>query len=59
MNLKIDRAAVKTALRTAGALMVGNAFVAPLLLDNRNWLGIGALMLVGVGAILLTSFKGE
>ena len=59
MNLKIDSVAVKAAIRTAGALMLGNAFVAPLLLDNRNWIGITALVLVGFGAILVTSFKGE
>lgn len=59
MNLKIDSVAVKAAIRTAGALMLGNAFVAPLLLDNRNWIGITALVLVGFGAILITSFKGE
>ena len=55
----LDFPAIKTALRTAGALMIGNAFVAPLLFDNRNWLGIGTLLVMGTCAIVSTSLKGD
>ena len=51
---KLDGAGVKAAVRTAGALMLGNAFVAPLLLGNRDWLGVFILAALGVVAIIVT-----
>ncbi|PUE56465.1 hypothetical protein B9Z44_14560 [Limnohabitans curvus] len=59
MKNKFDFPAIKTAFRTAGALMIGNAFVAPLLFDNRNWLGVVTLLVTGTCAIVLTSLKGD
>jgi hypothetical protein len=54
-----DFPAIKTALRTAGALMIGNAFVAPFLFNNRNWTGILALFFIGFCFIITTSLKGD
>ena len=51
---KIDGAGVKAAVRTAGALMLGNAFVAPLLFGNRDWKNIATLLALGVVAIIVT-----
>jgi len=60
MKLKFDSVSIKTGLRTAGSLMVGNAFVAPLILDNKNWVNIGLLLFLGIFLILATSFsKGD
>jgi hypothetical protein len=56
-KLKLDRAALKTALRTAGALMLGNAFVGVLLLGNRDWLAVLALLVAGGAVIILTSIE--
>jgi hypothetical protein len=55
----LDIPAIKTAFRTAGALMVGNAFVAPFLFNNRNWTSIVYLLVVGISFIILTSLKGD
>ena len=54
---KLDFVAVRTAIRTAGALMIGNAFIAPLLLGNRNWAGLAGLMAAGFLAIIATSLE--
>jgi hypothetical protein len=54
---KLDRAALKTALRTAGALMLGNAFVAVLLLGNRDWFAVVALLVAAAAVIILTSIE--
>jgi hypothetical protein len=59
MKNKFDFPAIKTAFRTAGALMIGNALIAPLLFDNRNWVGITTLLCAGVCAILIFSLKGD
>lgn len=59
MKNKFDFPAIKTAFRTAGALMIGNSFVAPLIFENRNWLGILALSIFGFCFIIITSFKGD
>ncbi len=40
MKFRFDVAALKAAVRTAGALMIGNAFVAVLLLGNHDWFGV-------------------
>lgn len=56
-RFKLDRAALKTALRTAGALMLGNAFVGVLLLGNRDWLAVLALLVAGGAVIILTSIE--
>jgi len=55
MKFKLDWPLITAAVRTAGALMVGNVFVSSILLGNRNWLGLGALLLFGILAIIVTS----
>ena len=55
MTFLLDKPAVMTALRTAGALMLGNVFIAVLLLGNRNWLTLIALFVLGLAVILLCS----
>ncbi len=45
----------KTACRTAGALMMGNAVVAVLILNNRYWLGVAALLILGLAVIIVAS----
>lgn len=57
MKFRFDVAALKAAVRTAGALMIGNAFVAVLLLGNHDWFGVGALLGLGVFAIVITSIE--
>ena len=57
MKFKIDWAGIKTAGRTLGALMVGNVFVAAMLLDNRHWLGLAMLLAIGVALIIFTSIE--
>ena len=54
---KIDWTAVRTAARTAGALMIGNVFVAAMLLGNRNWLLLISLLVIGTLLIILTSIE--
>ena len=55
MELKIDWVALRTALQTAGSLMVGNVGVAANLLGNRNWPALGTLLVVGSGVISSTA----
>lgn len=55
MKLKFDWPAIIAAVRTAGALMVGNVFVSALLLGNRNWVSLGALLGWGLIVIISTS----
>jgi len=55
MELKIDWVALRTALRTAGSLMVGNVGVAAILLGNRNWPALGTLLVVGSGVNVFNS----
>lgn len=57
MKFKIDVAAIKTACRTAGALMIGNAFVGVLLLGNRDWFSLATLLVAGWCVIILTSIE--
>ena len=54
-ELKVDWTSVKTAARTSGALMVGNVFVAAMLLGNRAWLSLISFLLIGTVLIMLTS----
>ena len=56
---KIDYAAFKGAIRTAGALMVGNFFVAVFVFDKTAWIPLSVLLAVGVAAIILTSLEKE
>jgi hypothetical protein len=56
--MKIEWSDVRTALRTAGALIVGNSFVAPVILKSQGhveW----ALLLGGFVLILIMSAKGK
>lgn len=57
MKYKIDVPGLKAALRTAGALMLGNAFVAPLLAGNRDWPSLLVLAVLGVVAIISTCIE--
>lgn len=59
MKEKFDFPAIKTAFRTAGALMVGNSLIAPMIFENHNWPGILSLFFLGVCLIVFTSFKGD
>ena len=59
MKTKLDYSAIKTAVRAAGATMVGNSFIAALLLDTQNWKRIVALFIAGFCVILIFSFKGD
>ncbi len=54
-KLKVDWTSVKTAARTSGSLMVGNVFVAAMLLGNRAWLSLISLLVIGTVLIMLTS----
>lgn len=58
-KIKLDRAALKVALRTVGSLMLGNAFVAVLLLGNRDWRGLSTLLIAGGAVIIITCFEFE
>jgi len=55
MKFALDKTAAATAVRTAGALMVGNAFVGVLVLEKSNWLGLSLLLALGISAIIFTS----
>lgn len=57
MKLTIDWSVVLAAARTAGALMVGNVFVAVFLLGNRHWFEMAGLFGLGGGVIILASFQ--
>ncbi len=59
MRSRIDWPSAKAALRTAGALMVGNVFVAGLLTPHPNWLGLALLLLAGGAVIMLTSLLAK
>ncbi len=54
---KIDNSAALGAIRTAGALMVGNAFVGALVMEKRNWLELAILLVLGISAIITSSFQ--
>lgn len=57
MKIRIDWTSATAALRTAGALMVGNTFVAPFVLGNRNWPALVALLTTGLALIIITSMS--
>ena len=59
MKITLDFPSFLGAIRTAGALMLGNAFVAPLILNYTNWPRILALASIGCAAIIVTSIKRE
>jgi hypothetical protein len=59
VKYKLDTPAFLTGLRTAGALMVGNVFVAVAILDNRNWFSLGCLLAGGFTVIICSSLKGN
>jgi hypothetical protein len=54
---KIDWPSFNTGVRTVGALMTGNAFVAAFILDNKHTLGMVGLGFLGITAIISTSVK--
>jgi hypothetical protein len=59
MKTDLDYPAIKTALRAAGATMIGNAFIAAMLLEAHNWVRILSLLVAGFCLIITVSFKGE
>ena len=56
-KFRLDPAAIKAAMRTAGALMFGNGIVGPLLLGNRDWVNIALLIFAGLLVIIVTSIE--
>lgn len=56
-SVVFDVEAAKGAIRTAGALMTGNVFVAYFVFGNRSIASLGALFASGILTILLTSLK--
>jgi hypothetical protein len=60
MNRKIDWVSFKAAVRTAGALMLGNVAVGVLLLEKSNMMNLTALFIIGLGVTIAASFqKGD
>lgn len=57
MKIEFDKAGVKTAVRTAGALMVGNAFVGYFVLNKRDIIDIVALFSLGLLVIIFASIS--
>lgn len=49
---RVDWPNIKAAICTAGALMVGNVFVAILILGNKNYAGMLLLLIAGMTAII-------
>jgi hypothetical protein len=47
MKLKFDVVAILAAIRTAGALMLGNVAIAAIVLNNRNYVTLVALFVLG------------
>lgn len=54
-KLQIDWPAVKVAARTSGALMIGNVFINALVLGNRHWPELVALLVLGAAVIIVAS----
>lgn len=54
--MKIDLGDVKAALRTAGALLVGNSFVVPILAKTNDHV-VWILLIAGAMLIFAMSFK--
>ncbi len=59
MAIEIEWINIKTGVRTAGSLMVGNAFVANLVTGNKEWISLAVLLFFGVSAIIITSVKSK
>jgi hypothetical protein len=57
MKLKIDWISIKGAIRTAGALVVGNFFVAILAFSNTEYAALAIVFLIGAAAIIGTSIQ--
>ena len=57
--MKLNYPAVLTALRTAGALMLGNVFVSIFLFDNENWKALAWLCGLALAAIITTSIESR
>jgi hypothetical protein len=56
---KLDYEAIKAAVRTSGALMVGNVFVNAALSENVVWRNLGILLIIGVFVIIAVSILKE
>jgi hypothetical protein len=57
LKLNIDWIGIKGAIRTAGALMIGNALIAVLVLGKSNYGELLLLFFLGVAAIIGTSME--
>ena len=57
MKIKFDWVGFKGGVRTAGALMLGNAFIGHLVLENENFLKLGALLCLGAAIIISTCIE--
>ena len=57
MRKFIDLEAVKAAFRTAGALMMGNAFVGYFVLDKHDLLKLVEIGTIGLVLIVSASYK--
>ena len=55
MTFSFSKPDFKAGLRASGSMMTGNACVAFLIFDNRNWGNLFVLMMGGLALILLTS----
>ena len=55
MAFSFSKPDFKAGLRASGSMMTGNACVAFLIFDNRNWGNLFVLMMGGLALILLTS----
>jgi hypothetical protein len=56
--MKLDLSDVKAALRTAGALLVGNSFVVPILARTNDYV-VWSLLIAGSVLILIMSLKKD
>ena len=59
MAFSFSKPDFKAGLRASGSMMTGNACVAFLIFDNKNWESLAYLLVCGLSLILLTSVSFE
>jgi hypothetical protein len=57
MKTKVNWTSFLAAVRTAGALMAGNVFVALFVLKNKDYVSLWLLLLLGIAAIIVASLE--
>jgi hypothetical protein len=57
LKLKIDWPGIRAAIRTAGALMLGNTFIAVLILGKNMTYELWVLFFLGMAAIIVPSIE--